>query len=210
MPTAIAETRKRLTRKESQAQTRARLIAVGREHFLQYGLGGSIAEKIAEEAGYSRGALYANFSGKEDLFLAVIQEQEARHFKTLDCILHNRQAPVKNRLRGFREALTDIVTNPEWIVLYSEFEAEALRCKKIRNCFLKLRQHTIRNGSHFLGELAHCSEVKLKMKPDEFLLTILSFSLGIAIHQKLMGSDDFRKSVRRMIRSLFDELLSVA
>ena len=49
-------------------QTRATLIAVGREHFLRYGLGGAVAEKIAEDAGYSRGALYSNFDGKEDLF----------------------------------------------------------------------------------------------------------------------------------------------
>jgi AcrR family transcriptional regulator len=49
-------------------------MAVGREHFLRYGLGGVVAEKIAEDAGYSRGALYSNF-GKEDLFLAVIRAE---------------------------------------------------------------------------------------------------------------------------------------
>jgi TetR/AcrR family transcriptional regulator, transcriptional repressor of aconitase len=78
MSGAIAKPRKRLTREESQAQTRAKLMAVGREHFLRYGLGGAVAEKIAEDAGYSRGALYSNFDGKEDLFLAVIREEQDR------------------------------------------------------------------------------------------------------------------------------------
>jgi AcrR family transcriptional regulator len=36
-----------------------------------------VAEKIAEDAGYSRGALYSNFDGKEELFLAV--SRRSRH-----------------------------------------------------------------------------------------------------------------------------------
>src|ERR1700759_5504076 len=63
MPVTTTKPRKRLTREESRAQTRATLIAVGRRHFLRYGLGGAVAEKIAEDAGYSRGALYSNFDG---------------------------------------------------------------------------------------------------------------------------------------------------
>jgi hypothetical protein len=56
MAETIVKPRNRLTREESQAQTCASLIAVGRKHFLRYGLGGAVAEKIAEDAGYSRGA----------------------------------------------------------------------------------------------------------------------------------------------------------
>jgi len=74
MPGTITKPRRRLTREESRAQTRATQIAIGSEHFLRYGLGGAVAEKIAEDAGYSRGALYSNFDGKEDLFFAVIRE----------------------------------------------------------------------------------------------------------------------------------------
>jgi AcrR family transcriptional regulator len=57
----------RLSRKESQARTRTRLIAAARRHFLRDGVGAAVAEEIADEAGFSRGALYANFESKEDL-----------------------------------------------------------------------------------------------------------------------------------------------
>jgi TetR/AcrR family transcriptional regulator, transcriptional repressor of aconitase len=77
MPVNGTKPRKRLTREESRAETRATLIAVGRRHFLRYGLGSAVAEKIAEDAGYSRGALYSNFDGKEELFLAVMREEQA-------------------------------------------------------------------------------------------------------------------------------------
>ena len=52
MSKTMSKPRKRLTREESRAQTRATLMAVGREHFIRYGLGGAVAEKIAEDAGY--------------------------------------------------------------------------------------------------------------------------------------------------------------
>jgi AcrR family transcriptional regulator len=65
MPVSGAKPRKRLTREESRAQTRATLIAVGRRHFLRYGLGGAVAEKIAEDAGYSRGLCIPTSTGRK-------------------------------------------------------------------------------------------------------------------------------------------------
>src|ERR1700758_763567 len=93
--------RKRLTREESRAQTRATLIAVGRTHFLRYGLDGAVAEKIAEDAGYSRGALYSNFDGKEALFVAVIRGEKARHVDVFRSLLREEPAG-KKRLKKLR------------------------------------------------------------------------------------------------------------
>jgi TetR/AcrR family transcriptional regulator, transcriptional repressor of aconitase len=72
MSGTATKSEKRLTGEESRAQTRSTLMAVGRRPFFRYGLGGSVAEKIAEDVGYSRGTLYSNFDGKEEFFLAVI------------------------------------------------------------------------------------------------------------------------------------------
>src|ERR1700678_105225 len=98
MPKAMTKPKKRLTREESRAQTRATLMAVGRKHFIRYGLGGAVAEKIAEDAGYSRGALYSNFDGKEELFLAVIREEQDRRTEALHSILQE-EPPATERLR---------------------------------------------------------------------------------------------------------------
>src|SRR5258707_9641955 len=108
MPLNGTKPRKRLTREESQAVTRATLIAVGRTHFLRCGLGGAVAEKIAEDAGYSRGALYSNFDGKEELFLAVIQEEKARHLDVFRSILRD-EASAKGRLKKMRDKIADLL-----------------------------------------------------------------------------------------------------
>src|ERR1700723_405033 len=126
MSRTMTKPRKRLTRKESRAQTRATLIAVGRQHFLRYGLGGAVAEKIAEDAGYSRGALYSNFDGKEELFLAVVHEEQDRRAEALQSIF-NEEPSAKERLRKVRDAIAGLLTDPDWIVLRAEFQAGALR-----------------------------------------------------------------------------------
>src|ERR1700735_3951652 len=106
MPRSGTKPRKRLTREESRAQTRATLIAVGRKHFLRDGLGGAVAEKIAEDAGYSRGALYSNFDGKEELFLAVIREEQARHLNIFRSLLEEEPSS-KKRLKKMRGTIAN-------------------------------------------------------------------------------------------------------
>jgi AcrR family transcriptional regulator len=63
----------RLSREESQAETRARLIAAARKHFLRDGYSNASLDRIAEEAGFSKGAVYSNFASKGEVFLAVLE-----------------------------------------------------------------------------------------------------------------------------------------
>jgi AcrR family transcriptional regulator len=69
----MASTR-RLTRSEKQAQTRAQLIEAAAGVFARRGFQAATVEEIAEQAGYSHGAVYSNFAGKEELFLAVFEQ----------------------------------------------------------------------------------------------------------------------------------------
>jgi AcrR family transcriptional regulator len=64
----------RLTRAAKQAQTRTQLIEAAASVFARRGFQAATIEEIAEEAGYSHGAVYSNFAGKEDLFLAVFEQ----------------------------------------------------------------------------------------------------------------------------------------
>src|ERR1043165_9772619 len=65
----------RLTRAESQAQTRAALLQAGAEVFVERGFAGSSVEAIAARAGFTRGAFYSNFASKEELFAELLQER---------------------------------------------------------------------------------------------------------------------------------------
>ena len=60
------------TQAERRARTRAALLEAGAQGFSRYGYGNVILEKVAAEAGYTRGALYHQFAGKEELAIAVV------------------------------------------------------------------------------------------------------------------------------------------
>jgi AcrR family transcriptional regulator len=64
--------RKPRTQAERRARTRAALLEAAAQAFSRYGYGNVILEKVAAEAGYTRGALYHQFAGKEELAIAVV------------------------------------------------------------------------------------------------------------------------------------------
>jgi AcrR family transcriptional regulator len=207
MSKTMTKPRKRLTREESQAQTRATLMAVGREHFMRYGLGGAVAEKIAEDAGYSRGALYSNFDGKEKLFLAVIREEQDRRTEAFRSI-SKEEPSAKGRLRRMREAIADVYTDPEWIVLRADFEAGALRSERVRQTFVEVHRKQVRAGATLIGNLARSSEIHMHLRPNEFIMIILNLSHGLAVTQRILGAELSPKGTRHLLHSLFDHLIS--
>jgi AcrR family transcriptional regulator len=70
--------RQRLTRAEAKEQTRQRLLESAARAFAEKGFGGASLEEIAESAGYSTGALYANFANKDELFMEVVATRRSR------------------------------------------------------------------------------------------------------------------------------------
>jgi AcrR family transcriptional regulator len=170
-------------------------------------LGGAVAEKIAEDAGYSRGALYSYFDGKEDLFLAVIREEQNRR-KDAFYSIFKQEPSAKQRLRRIREAIADHYTDPDWIVLRAEFEAGALRNERIRRTFVEVHREQVRDGGKLIGNLARSSEIQMGLKPNEFIMIILNLSHGLAVTQKILGAELSPKGTRHLIYSLFDRLIS--
>src|SRR4029453_9565943 len=60
-------------RTERSAHTRSALLESAARGLSRYGYGNLILERVASEAGFTRGALYHQFKDKEDLALAVIE-----------------------------------------------------------------------------------------------------------------------------------------
>lgn len=77
----------RLTREQSRAVTRRKLIDSAIIEFADVGYCEGRIESIAERAEFTRGAFYANFTDKGDLMMAVIEECESvSQLRTLDAL----------------------------------------------------------------------------------------------------------------------------
>lgn len=206
--TPTMDRRRRLTRDESKALTRRRLIEVGRMHILRDGLGNAVADRIAEDAGYSRGAFYGNFRDKEDLFLAIMVEDHEQQYSLFNAIIGNSGSTEKI-IAEMREAFVQRVTNTEWLFLQTEFEAGSLRSEKMRSLYVDLHRRMLREGQELIRKLAKAPNVRLSLKPIELVLMMISLSQGLAVNQRLLGGDLPENGIRKLTGAVFDRFISI-
>jgi AcrR family transcriptional regulator len=81
--------RQRLTREQSQDQTRQRLLDAAQAIFMKKGFVATSVEDIAEAAGYTRGAFYSNFRSKPELFLELLRRDHEEMRAALESIFED-------------------------------------------------------------------------------------------------------------------------
>ena len=84
--------RRRLSRAESQERTRALIIDAAATLFLDNGFRATSLEQIGEAAGFTRGAVYSNFSDKAAMGAAVIDELYRREGEQVQSIIDTAPA----------------------------------------------------------------------------------------------------------------------
>ena len=133
----------RLTRKEKQAETRSRLLDAAGTVFARRGLHQASIDEIAEEAGFTKGAFYANFASKEELFLAMLDERFAARLEELERATAGDEAPEEQARQAGTDFSRSIAADPEWERLFFEFAAHAGRDEQFREELVK-RYRTLR------------------------------------------------------------------
>jgi AcrR family transcriptional regulator len=120
-----------LTRREKQQRTRKALLDAASAVFCERGLEGASIDEVAQVAGYTKGAFYANFKSKEELFLVMLDERFARELDRLDQALAGTEEPLEEA----RAAAADFIhfaSDEDWPSLYFQFVAHAARNEEFR------------------------------------------------------------------------------
>src|SRR5215213_6530176 len=109
----------RTSRAQRQAQTREKLIDVARELFLDVGYAASSLDKVAIAAGFSKGAVYSNFSGKEELCMAVL---DSIHEEQIAGVVgaFTQHTDISGRIDAFAAWAQEGVGRPSWTALEVE------------------------------------------------------------------------------------------
>jgi AcrR family transcriptional regulator len=133
----------RLTRKEQQAHTRSCLLESAVRVFTRRGLHRASIDEVAADAGYTKGAFYANFKSKEELFLAMLDQRFAERLEAMKATMASTDAPESQARRGGEEFARYVASDPEWQRLFLEFAAHAARDEDFR-AELVARYRTLR------------------------------------------------------------------
>ena len=178
-------TRKRLTRAERAAKTRSLLMHAASKVCAKRGLERASIDEVAEEAGFTKGAFYANFRSKEELFLAMLDERFSEQLDKLDTRME-KEGELSEQVR---EAATDFAhylsDDPEWVRLYFQFAAHAARDEDFR-AELVTRNRTLQ--ARFAEIFRRRSErlpYPAPVEPDVLARMADVIADGFAVHQLL-------------------------
>src|SRR5690348_2319222 len=120
-----------MTRAESQAQTRTQLVKTARQLFFEDGYHPTSLEKVADAAGFSKGAVYSNFRNKDELCIAVLdQVRGERLAEILEIVATPDEA---SRIEGLQVWAERVIGDPAWTSLEVEFAAHARHNEQLRD-----------------------------------------------------------------------------
>jgi AcrR family transcriptional regulator len=123
---------RRLSRKEKQAHTRECLLHSAARVFARRGVQAASVDEIASDAGFTKGAVYANFESKEALFLAMLDERFARHTAAINRIASTEEDAEEQVRAGGMDFGRYIADDPEWERLFFEAAGHAARNETFR------------------------------------------------------------------------------
>jgi AcrR family transcriptional regulator len=156
----------RLTRRESKALTQRRLISAAREVFVRRGFHAATLEAVADEAGFTTGAVYSNFANKADLFLAVLDQHLGARVRDMAAIVAGEAtvtAQMRAMARYWNKRRHD---GPLWNLALIEFWAFAARDPELRQQFADRHER-------LLEELARVQEEAAAQRGQELPVSAL-------------------------------------
>jgi len=111
--------------------TRRALLDAAKRIFARDGFEAARIEDIAGATGHTRGAFYAHFHSKEDLFFALFEQEASERLRGLRSAME-RCPDSGGRLRSLRKFYVGRASDREWVMLALEFKLFALRHPKLR------------------------------------------------------------------------------
>ena len=118
--------RSRTRQTERTRATRRKLLDAAKRIFAQDGFEAARLEDIAAGAGYTRGAFYANFKSKEDIFFALFEEWVRERIESFTSAVRRHSDPAE-KLAALRTHYAEQATDRRLVLISMEFKLFALR-----------------------------------------------------------------------------------
>ena len=172
----------RLSRAEQNDRNRALLLAAARRVFLERGYYAATLDQIADEAGFSKGAVYSRFASKADMFLALLEDRIAERAA--------QNAELAGDLAGTGNfaALLDLAERaerggPGWRLLVTEFRVHAARDAELNRRYAALHARAIDGVAQMFAEVSKEDGQDLALPPRQLAELWLTIETGRALEQ---------------------------
>jgi len=185
-----------MTRAESKQQTRAAVLAAARDVFARDGFHVATLDRVADEAGFTKGAVYSAFESKADLFLAVYEARIADRAARIEAM---RASSIEEAvLAGASEWREIMRTERGWSAALTEFWVHASRHEDLRARFGAAHRAWRATVGRLIDGAAAAEGRVLPMPGERIATAVLAAGNGLAL-EGLLGDDqsDLIESVAR-------------
>ena len=179
MSTARTRTTKP-TRDEKKALTRRRLLDAAAEVFAHRGFAATSLDEVAEVAGFSKGAVYSNFAGKEDLFLSVLDEHVTRQMLDIRGEIDVTHTAGEQVMEAGQRFMDLFQRERAWYLLSFEFLVYAARNPEFQVEFAARQRAQREAVVAMLKENAAAMEIPMSLPPERMAVALEALANGIA------------------------------
>jgi AcrR family transcriptional regulator len=172
-------------RKESQARTRARLMDSAALVAARRGIEGASLEEVAQGAGFTKGAVYANFANKEELFLAMLEAHFDARLAELDRILSTEADPDEQAREAAEGLMRMLAAEPEWHRLFFEFAVHAARNEGFRAQLVERYRALRERLAELLERRARRLGIDPVIPPEQVAAMTFAMANGMALERLL-------------------------
>jgi AcrR family transcriptional regulator len=175
--------RTRAARAQGRA-AREELLTAALRVFARRGYRDAHVDEIAAEAGYSKGALYWHFSGKEQLLMALLDERIDAPIRDRIALLASAPAERDMSLEATQEFARQLSEARETLLLAREYWSLAIRDAQLRPRYIK-RQTELRDAlaAALASRARHLGAPDLTMPAQDVARIVMSIMAGLAFDE---------------------------
>lgn len=176
-----------MTRAQSKEQTRRRLLDAAAQVFARRGYAAASVEEVAESAGFSVGAVYSNFAGKDDLFAALMTDRAVNRMDEVAEIITSARDESADPLRALGAMLIEMADKDiDSAVLRTEFWLHAVRNPELMQIEAQSSAKTLDAVRGILSNMLDRNGVDVdQVSVDDFATTTLALFGGLIRQRRI-------------------------
>jgi AcrR family transcriptional regulator len=163
---------------------RDELLAAALRVFARRGYRQAGVDEIAEGAGYSKGALYWHFSGKEDVLLALLEERIDAPMREMVALLESAPPERDMSVEASREFARRLSRQRDAVLLEREYWSLAIRDPELRARYAE-RQTELRGAlaGALEARARHLGTPDLPMPAEDVARIVMSTIGGLTVDE---------------------------
>jgi AcrR family transcriptional regulator len=198
----------RLSRAERKEMTRELLLDAAIEVFAQKGYHGASLDDVAEAAGFTKGAVYSNFTRKSDLFRELLERETRRRGAALGAGIEAVPLALWPDLAGEwlgRQA----GEQRDWDILTVEFWLAAVRDPGLRDLLCRGREETLAGFASVIDRKLQEAGVDPGLTGRDLFVLLDALGTGLLMNHYLEPgagqAELFAKALRKLLAAASGE-----